>query len=145
MDMEKIIIPTIIAATVLLAGMFAFMPVEQATAVHTTIQGTQMTQVSSLGLTDIADEIDCTSDAAFIVHFIVGALTTDGQTVFITTGADVVTFIYNTDDASQGFDGVTGSVMGDANDIILVDSSRAGADGIVSLVTTSSATASCED
>jgi len=143
--MEKIIIPTIIAATVLLAGMFAFMPVEQATAVHTTIQGTQMNQVSSIAVTAVDAEIDCTSDAAFIVHYIVGGLTTDADTAFITVGAGVVTFTYNTDAAGQGFDGVTGSIMGDAGDTILVDSSRAGADGIVSLVTTSGATASCED
>jgi hypothetical protein len=35
--MKKIVIPAILTATVLLAGMFAFMPVEKASTVHTTI------------------------------------------------------------------------------------------------------------
>lgn len=36
--MKAIIIPTILAATVLVSGMFAFMPIERAGTVHTTIQ-----------------------------------------------------------------------------------------------------------
>jgi len=36
--MNKLMIPAILAATVLVAGIFAFMPVEQASTVHTTIQ-----------------------------------------------------------------------------------------------------------
>ena len=35
--MEKFIIPSILAATILVAGMFSFIPVQQATTVHTTI------------------------------------------------------------------------------------------------------------
>jgi len=38
-------IPAILAATVMVAGMFAFMPVEQASTVHTTIQAST-TQIS---------------------------------------------------------------------------------------------------
>lgn len=40
--MKKIIIPTILTATILIAGMFAFMPVEKASAVHTTILSNTM-------------------------------------------------------------------------------------------------------
>lgn len=36
--MKAVIIPTILAATVLVAAMFAFMPIEKAATVHTTIQ-----------------------------------------------------------------------------------------------------------
>jgi len=36
--MNKFTIPTILAVTVLVAGIFAFMPIEQASTVHTTIQ-----------------------------------------------------------------------------------------------------------
>jgi len=36
--LNKIVIPAILAATVLIAGMFAFVPVERASTVHTTIQ-----------------------------------------------------------------------------------------------------------
>jgi len=39
--MNKLTIPAILAATVMVAGIFAFMPVEQASTVHTTVQGTQ--------------------------------------------------------------------------------------------------------
>ncbi len=35
--MNKLVIPTILTATVLVAGMFAVMPVEKASSVHTTI------------------------------------------------------------------------------------------------------------
>jgi len=37
--MNKFAIPTILVATVMVAGMFAFMPVEQASTVHGTISG----------------------------------------------------------------------------------------------------------
>jgi hypothetical protein len=37
MIMKKIVIPAVLAATVLVAGMFAFMPVEKAATVHSTI------------------------------------------------------------------------------------------------------------
>jgi len=43
--MNKLTIPAILAATVLVAGMFAFMPVEQASTVHTIIQAST-TQIS---------------------------------------------------------------------------------------------------
>ena len=36
--MNRITIPAILVATVMVAGMFAFMPVEQASTVHTTVQ-----------------------------------------------------------------------------------------------------------
>lgn len=35
--MKKIVIPAILTATVLIAGMFAFMPIEKASTVHTTV------------------------------------------------------------------------------------------------------------
>jgi len=58
--MNKITIPAILVATVMVAGMFAFMPVEQASTVHTTIQGTQMQIVTddSNVLTVVAGDTD---------------------------------------------------------------------------------------
>lgn len=75
--MKKIIIPTILTATVLLAGMFAFMPVEKASTVHTTIQATTGTFV--LFANDDADadaaseiEIECgTEDGDFVLQSLV--------------------------------------------------------------------------
>lgn len=40
--MNKLLIPTILAATVLIAGVFALMPVQEASTVHTTIQNSQL-------------------------------------------------------------------------------------------------------
>jgi hypothetical protein len=39
MVMKKIVIPTVLAATIIVAGMFAFMPVQRAATVHSTITG----------------------------------------------------------------------------------------------------------
>jgi len=50
--MHKLTIPTILIATVLIAGVFALMPIEKATTVHTTIQGSQLTLFKTLFVTD---------------------------------------------------------------------------------------------
>jgi len=50
--MNKLTIPTILAATVLVAGIFAFMPVEQATTVHTS--GTTTIATNGIGIGDFA-------------------------------------------------------------------------------------------
>jgi len=53
----KIIIPTILAATILIAGMFAFMPVEQASTVHSTLSASfsQNNADNSADITIIAE------------------------------------------------------------------------------------------
>ena len=43
--MNKLTIPSILAATVLIAGIFAFMPVEKASTVHTGIGTNQIEQI----------------------------------------------------------------------------------------------------
>lgn len=43
--MNKLAIPAILVAIVMVAGIFAFSPIEQASTVHTTIQNTQQTVV----------------------------------------------------------------------------------------------------
>jgi len=55
--MNKLTIPAILVATVMVAGIFAFMPVQQASTVHTTIQGTQLEirQVTAVGVDDALD------------------------------------------------------------------------------------------
>ena len=54
--MKKLAIPAILAATVLVAGMFAFMPVQKASTVHTTILGgirdTKTVNLDPWGATD---------------------------------------------------------------------------------------------
>jgi len=58
--MKKLAIPTILAATIMVAGMFAFMPVEQASTVHTS--GTTTLATGGIGVGDIADNA-ITADA----------------------------------------------------------------------------------
>jgi len=117
MKMNKLTIPTILAATVMIAGMFAFMPVEQASTVHTTITLAGFA-ADALGVGDIATgainadalatdavleiqtmkvdttsfaagvDSSCVSDAPFLVHYTIWALN-DAQTAVIagTSGA----------------------------------------------------------
>ena len=51
--MNKLAIPAILVATVMVAGIFAFMPVEQASTVHTTIQDTtaNLLELTATGVT----------------------------------------------------------------------------------------------
>ena len=74
--MNKLTIPTILVATVMVAGIFAFMPVEQASTVHTTIGVLNTATANDLALpaavtniidltagTDIAEGTICASIA----------------------------------------------------------------------------------
>ena len=93
--MNKLTIPAILVATVMVAGAFAFMPVQQASTVHTTIQGTQQNLVA-LELTDpdnnVGDlyTIACTTD--YVVLGIVALMTgtvTDNDLTVSAGGEDV--------------------------------------------------------
>ena len=85
--MKKIVIPTILTATILIAGMFAFMPVEKASTVHTTILANTM-QVRSFnadaGGLDLDDNDDIIVDCD--VPFAVVGLQISGEDA--TVGAD---------------------------------------------------------
>jgi len=52
--MNKLTIPTILVATVMVAGMFAFMPVEQASTVHTTGTTVAVIGAGGIGVGDFA-------------------------------------------------------------------------------------------
>ena len=61
--MNKLTIPAILVATVMVAGIFAFMPVEQASTVHDTIQANtvqlvRVTEISANFPADIDDGLD---------------------------------------------------------------------------------------
>jgi len=65
--MNKLTIPAILVATVMVAGVFAFMPVEQASTVHTTI-GTQQAVLGVIAAdADGASTTTLTCDAPFEV------------------------------------------------------------------------------
>ena len=82
----KLTIPSILVATVLVAGFVAYMPVEEASAVHTTIQGTQFVLK---GATDTATGGVEADPPSF-------AINTAGPTQFVAVYMD-----YSTDTATD--------------------------------------------
>ena len=65
--MNKLVIPTILLATVMVAGMFAFMPVEQASTVHVSSQlyAIEVLELTDTDLTEATDvyTLTCNGDA----------------------------------------------------------------------------------
>jgi len=109
MKMNKIIIPSIVAATLLVIGVVGFAPVEQATAVHTTIQGTQLNDVGTSVTLTLGTDVNVQCANAFLVHYSISAdADADAITIdFDDDAADELTFIIEVDDAAAGF--ATGS------------------------------------
>ena len=86
--MNKLAIPSLLLGVIMVAGAFAFMPVQEASTVHTTIQGTQQTThaVTSLFTTAAAATpetavLNCSTDC--IVTSVTGQVLT--STVYATT------------------------------------------------------------
>ena len=106
--MNKIVIPALLVSTVMVAGMFAFMPVEQANTVHTTI-------TDAINIEDIFADIDTaasTNNDAIIVDFIiseqsgdavVGLIATDFATDFIAGANPGAVTITVTNSGSGGY------------------------------------------
>ena len=65
--MNKLAIPAILTATIMVAGIFAFMPVEQASTVHTTAIGTIVDVVDTDASWDATDNLGVTCTGAFEV------------------------------------------------------------------------------
>ena len=68
--MNKLLIPALLVATVMVAGAFAFMPVQQASTVHTTI-GILQSITQSQAEMDAGDEITLTCDGPFEVTSVI--------------------------------------------------------------------------
>ena len=99
--MNKLTIPTILVATVMVAGMFAFIPVEQASTVHTS--GT-ITSVNDLQSETIASAADVDNGETFATlscdgPFVVLAINIDGDGDFLTTAPDEVDVFFDPDGA----------------------------------------------
>lgn len=74
--MNRLVIPSILTATVLIAGIFALMPIEKASTVHTTIQATtarisSATLAVSVALTDVTITCPAASDGCHILEILV--------------------------------------------------------------------------
>lgn len=97
--MNKLVIPTILVSITLVAGIFAFMPVEKASTVHTTIQGTQLNNIATTFDTDLASNATATcASGDFLVYFI---FTNDTD---LATADVTFTKLGITDDVPNGLD-----------------------------------------
>ena len=106
LNTNKIIIPSILGIIVLVAGIFALMPINQASTVHTTIQGTQINEVAnqvgtvcSTNLND--DRIDATSTADFLVMYQLTS-TTSSATGEIFDGTNTLNLAMAVDTTAAG-------------------------------------------
>ena len=139
--MKKIIIPAILGAVIMVAGMLAFMPIEQASTVHTTIQNTQFTLVESFIVADFsaADAVVCDSDQDFLV-IITPTAPTDADSITIDVGG--VPFIYEVHDTLNA---VGTMIVGTdaAQTITIDDGTDIDVEGHLALITGSGATANC--
>jgi len=143
--MIKFAIPTILASLVLVTGIFAFMPVDQASTVHTTIQNTQMNQVNTTYQTAFngVNQVSCVSDADFIIYtYLIGG---DGETVEVDDGTQSFTFQLESGAAAStppnlGY--IT--LIGEANTTVELLASAVGVEGWIGLITEAGATQSCD-
>ena len=127
--MNKLSIPAFLAATIMVAGIFAFMPVEQASTVHT--QFVQDTQLEIQVLTDNDDidtdgqiEIECNRPFVLYTLFVTMANVVDGDVIAI------IDVEIDEDDlvSDPAGDGVIASLP----DIFLVNDPGAGGSALVS-------------
>ena len=90
--MNKLVIPTIRIATVLIAGIFAFSPIEKASTVHAGLTGIQVVEDSVTGITEddrVRVVFDCDKDYAIMeAYFTLTNLDTDGGTETLDIGDD---------------------------------------------------------
>lgn len=132
--MNRLVIPSILAATVLVAGFVAFMPVEKASTVHTTIAANVEDTPRSITVTTDTDAaeadneiIDLGTGDAFAGQAILSsagdgacALQDESDTALLTGATNAVTVgAFNNDNsAGGGADGIT-DAFDDGEDIEL--------------------------
>ena len=83
--MNKLTIPTILVATVMVAGIFAFMPVQQASTVHTTIGGLNVATADDQIIGGGSADLVILADSATIKDGILCASTVDANTNDVNT------------------------------------------------------------
>ena len=107
--MTKVALPVLLTSVVMIAGIFAFMPIDKATTVHTTIQGTQFNEVDVVfvGDTKVSNATaGCGSGNQGIAYWTVSNLTLSNEGG--TTGAmPTSSFQINTDGVADGLDAFT--------------------------------------
>ena len=135
--MNKFAIPTILIATILVAGILALMPMDKASTVHATIQGSQLNEAGTVTAdmfsTDLEnDNITITSTRDFMVFC---------QTFNGVGEAQVLTILDTGDgEATNDFDMFDPSDLAfqwaaDADDTVVISSGGA-VDGLCTALTT---------
>ncbi|MFY3740050.1 MAG: hypothetical protein HMLIMOIP_000475 [Candidatus Nitrosomirales archaeon] len=93
--MKKIVIPTILAATILVAGMFAMMPVQKASTVHSGLAGVTVIELVDAD-NDVGDvyTLNCAGDAIITGINVFGAgSVTDNDLTLAAGGEDATAAI----------------------------------------------------
>jgi len=139
--MNKILFPSILVATVMIAGIFAMLPIQEASTVHTTIQNTQMNQTDSEYSTDInADPIVCTADGSdFIIHASIEAVA-DLSTVTLTDGTNTVTVTLQANNIVDELARIAFTFLGTASQTITITGAVGASDGHVGIIAEAGAT-----
>ena len=147
--MNKLAIPTILLATVMVAGLFAFAPVEQASTVHGTITNavdgvadTQFNQGTTYFAVSTTTAVEATSTADFMLTVCFTDNVGTNDFAVINDGANNIA-------AARSIDqGITGCVTvgGQGGDIYTITTTTGGDDILyATLQTTSDADASMEE
>lgn len=124
--MNKVIFPTMLIATALIAGAFAFMPIEEATAVHTTIQNSQLREAGTVVIGQFDNDLSVgTQTITSTADFVVSCVISDP-----TAGAIALITVTDTVATSGAFDILASSSVSftraqDANTILSITSSQA--------------------
>ena len=81
--MNKLLIPSILAVTIIVAGIFAFMPIDEATTVHTTLQSSTAATTQTTTLQGNIDKQDRIISYTFM---------TGSKNLNATSGANILPF-----------------------------------------------------
>ena len=150
--MTNYLLTSILVATVLLAGAFAFMPVDEAKAVHTTITGTQFTFTDVISGADLTGDgaVTCDSDQDFVVYILVGGPAAINTAETVTVLFDGVTTTHGGTGFETGTDGTGGfganglslTIYAEGDDSVVVTGSAV-VDYHISMLTEDDAVAGC--
>ena len=127
--MNKIAIPALLVATVMVAGAFAFLPVEQASTVHTTAAGQG---INSEELTDATPAngdtygVTCTTDytlLSVVIHADAGATDTGDERMTLIVGGENIVAATDTYTVDTAVFLLTDPISGQAADEIVITNS----------------------
>ncbi len=115
--MNRVTIPTLLAATILVAGIFAFMPIEEVATVHDTLQSNtlQFSVVSTQSTAvDAAEDFRITCGAGSAGCRILDVYLDDDDTTAETLDAGVITLVMNGESIQLAADGANITITSQA-------------------------------